>query len=68
MIDARQTCFWAALRSPTTRSRRRRSGGETSNMIPVRMTLNRTAKPKWESTNGLLCQALSTSCRRFWRL
>jgi hypothetical protein len=29
-------------------------------MIPVRMTLNRTAKPKWESTNGLLCQALST--------
>jgi hypothetical protein len=60
MINARQTCFWAALRSLTTRSRRRRSGGETSNIIPVRIMLNRTAKLERESQKGLLCQVLST--------
>jgi len=46
MILARQTCFCAALRSLTTCSSRRRSGGETSNLIPVRMAQNRTPQAK----------------------
>jgi transposase len=51
----------ARLSRLTTRSRRRRSGGETSNMIPVRMAPNRMSRPGRESQKGLLCQALSTS-------
>jgi len=34
-------CFCAALRSLSTRSSRSRSGGETSNLILVRIALNR---------------------------
>jgi hypothetical protein len=49
MIDARHACFWAALRSLTTRSSRSRSGGDTSNLIPVRMIVNRTVQQRWES-------------------
>jgi len=40
-IRARQTCFWAALRSPTNVSRRRRSEGERSMDIPVRIPQTR---------------------------
>ena len=60
IIDARHTCFWAALRSLITRSSRSRSVVETSNLIPLRMMLNRMPRPQWESQKGLVCQALST--------
>ena len=46
MIIDRQTCFCAALRSLTTRSSRRRSTGEMSNLIPVRIAQNRTPQAK----------------------
>jgi hypothetical protein len=49
MIDARHTCFCSAFRSLITRSSRSRSGSEASNLIPVRMILNRTAMRCWES-------------------
>ena len=42
-------CFCAALRSLSTRSSRSRSGGETSNLIPVRMALNRMIQAQSES-------------------
>lgn len=42
-IRARQTCFCGLLRSPTIASRRRRSPGETSMVMPVRMPQTRTA-------------------------
>jgi hypothetical protein len=37
MMAARHTCFWAALRSLTTPSRRRRSEEPTVMDIPVRI-------------------------------
>ena len=61
MIRARQTCFCGLLRSRTTASRRRRSSGETSMLMPVRMPQTRMAPPAGESLPGFFCQVLSTS-------
>ena len=61
MMSARQTCFWAVLRSRISASRRRRSDGETSIEIPVRMPQSRMPIHRQESLNGLNCQVLSTS-------
>ena len=63
-ISARQTCFWAVLRSRTSASRRRRSAGETSREIPVRMHQTRTPFSWRESPAGLHRQISSTSWRR----
>jgi len=46
MIAARHTCFWAALRSRTAPSRRRRSPGLSVKDIPVRMRQTRTGAQK----------------------
>ena len=63
-ISARQTCFWAVLRSRTSASRRRRSVGETSREIPVRM--HQTCMPftRRESPPGLDRQTSSTRLAR----
>ena len=50
-IRARQTCFWATLRSPTSASRRRRSAGLKMMLIPGRMSQamawNRRIERSW---------------------
>ena len=43
-ILARQTCFWRLLRSATTASRRARSAGLTSTVIPSRMAQGTSAR------------------------
>ena len=53
MIAARHTCFWAAQRSSTIPSRRRRSEAPTLIVIPVRMRQTRKCATLWESLNGL---------------
>jgi hypothetical protein len=68
MTDARQIYFWAALRSPTARSRRSRSVGEISNRLPERKFLKATTPPRWAFQNGLLCQELSTGTSRIDQL
>ena len=62
-IRARQTCFWATLRSPTSASRRRRSAGLKMMLIPGRMSQTRTQRVRQESPSGFKCQILSTSVR-----
>ena len=48
------------LRSRTSASRRRRSSGETSKSIPLRMPQTRTPQRGWESLAGLDRQVCST--------
>ena len=60
-IRARQTCFWATLRSPTSASRRRRSAGLKMMLIPGRMSQTRTQRVRRESPSGFKCQILSTT-------
>lgn len=61
MISARQACFWAAFRSRTKASSRRRSKADTVMEIPVRIAQNRTRLAKRESQKGLFRQISSTS-------
>ena len=63
-IRARQTCFWATLRSPTSASRRRRSAGLKMMPIPGRMSQTRTQRVRRESPSGFKCQILSTRSMR----
>jgi hypothetical protein len=55
MMAARHTCFWAALRSPTTPARRRRSVELSVIEIPVRIRKTRRCARHWESKTGRLC-------------
>ena len=55
-ISARQTCFCGALRSRTSASKRKRSGGVTMMEIPVRMRQIRMQSAPRESLVGFKCQ------------
>ena len=65
-IWARQTCFWAALRSAIRARRRRRTVDETVKEIPLRMVQTRMRQRAEESLSGFKCQILST--RTLWIL
>ena len=60
-ICARQTCFCGLLRSDTTASKRSRSAGVTSTVIPVRIPPICMARRVEESLSELFRQVLSTS-------
>src|SRR5665213_446574 len=63
-ISARQTCFWAALRSLTSVCNRLRSGDERMIEMPVRMHQTRMRTPLRESQTGFKCQICSTRSLR----
>src|ERR1700730_12109051 len=60
-ISARQTCFWAAFRSRTRISSRRRSASETVMETQVRIRQTRTSPVSRESQKGINSQISSTS-------
>jgi hypothetical protein len=60
-ISARQTCFWAVLRSRTSASRRRQSANEMPMEIPVRMHQTRMPFSRREFPVGLDRQISSTN-------
>ena len=59
-IWARQTFFWAELRSAIRARRRRRTVDETVREIPLRMLQTRMRQRAEESLSGFKCQILST--------